>query len=135
MEKITTKVVHQLIDEALKNGCSKQVEVPDSSMSYFRMLVSKYNKTSKIKISVRGVHGVYREVWAQKKSILDTGDHGQAFDLIGKVLSDPKYIITKEQLSIIEMKLQSINRVCQERCTASTATAVEAERETNNLLN
>lgn len=135
MEKLTTKIVHQLIDDALKNGRSKQVEVPDTSMSYFRMLVSKYNKTSEIKISVRGVHGVYREVCAPKRSILDNGDHGHVFELIGKVLNDPGFTITKDQLLLIENKLQSINRVCLKQCIASTAAAVEAEPETNDLLN
>lgn len=132
MEKLTTKVVNALIAEAIEKGKSNPIKVPDSSMSYFRMLVSKYNKTSKIKISVRGVHGVYREVCAPQRSILDTGDHGQAFALIGKVLADDNFMISREQLSMIEKKLHSIIRKCQKQCIAKKAIP---QLETNDLLN
>lgn len=116
MEKISTKLVLDLIEESIKNGTSRQVKVEDSEMSYFRMLVSRYNKVNNAKISVKRVHGVYREVCAPRNRFFDDSQYKPVFDLVQNVLNDESAILNEDQLKLIQDKLHHIMSVCQDRC-------------------
>lgn len=130
MLKISTKIVSELIESAVKNGKSEQIQVSDKDMSYLRMLVSRHNKKNGTKISVRGVHGVYRELCAPQNRILDTAEWKPMFDVIQNVVADSNYIITKEQFELVQDRMNSILDLCRKRMDVE-----HFEIKINNLLN
>lgn len=115
MEKISTKIVTDLISQAIKNGKSNLIEVNKTQSSYFRMLVSKYNKINKCKISARRAHGEYMELCAPQNRFFDDIEWKGAFDVIQKVLSDSDSVISSDQLALVESKLHSIVSICKDR--------------------
>lgn len=134
MKKISTETVNQLIEQAVKQGKSSQIAVEDSAMPYFRMLVSRYNKLNKTKISVRGVHGVYREICAPFDRFFDNDEWKSAFDLIQNVLSDDDFTLTENQLLMIKEKMHGIVEKCSKQTVINGVSPMQKGLITNDLL-
>lgn len=115
MEKITKRIADKLINQAIKHGKSDPIEVSDKDVGYFRVLLSSYNKFNKTKLSLRGLHGVYKEVYApfDHKPMTNMPFHIDA--LLKNVLSDDKFRLTEDEYLSINEYLVDINKKCKER--------------------
>ncbi len=115
METVTTELVNNLADQAKKFGFSNQVEIEDSSINYFRMLLSRYNSKNGTKIIFRRVHDLYWEVRAPFDRFYDLPDYRPAFDLIQRVLCDGDFKPSEAEFLVIREKLHSIVNLCEKR--------------------
>lgn len=115
MTSISTSIVNSLIAESIKNGKSKEFIIEDSKVPYLRMLISKYNKANKTKISAKRVHGVYMEICAPKDRFFDKNEFEPAFNIIQAVMDNESFVISNDQLNLIKETLKSIEKTCEER--------------------
>jgi hypothetical protein len=97
MEKITSKKIASLIEQALKDGNSEEIPADYSNMNYARVLVSKYNAVNRTKLSVKRVHDIHMKISAPDVKISVPGFPGNTLELIRKIFEDPDFKITSDE--------------------------------------
>lgn len=122
METVTTKLLSSLIEEAMKNGVSKEVEIDDSQIAYLRMLVSRYNNKNGTEIRARKVSGVNWVISAPFDRFIDQERWKRSFDIIQRVLMNPDEPITEADLGRVQTDLHTIIGLCKERLDKAKGT-------------
>lgn len=113
METVTTKLLDELIAEAMKNGTSRSVEIDDSQIAYLRMLVSRYNNKNGKEIRARRISGVNWVIGAPFDRFIDQERWKRSFDLIQRVLMNPDTKLSAIDLAQIEIDLGTILDLCK----------------------
>lgn len=127
MEKVTTKLISFLIEEAQKSGTSHTVEIEESDIPYFRMLLSRYNSKNSTKICVRRVHALNWQVCAQFDRFYDQTQWKIEFDLVQKIISNPDYKLSESDFMIVKDMLQSIQNICAQRLLENQESAANGK--------
>jgi hypothetical protein len=115
MEKITKKIVDKLITQAISKGKSEPIEVSDKDVGYFRVLLSSYNKFNKTKLSLRGLNGVYKEVYAPFDHEPEHHIPAPVNALLKQVVSDSSFSLTEDEYLLVNECLVDLNEKCKRR--------------------
>lgn len=115
MEKVTTKLLSDLIDESIKNGISRSVEIEDSDIAYLRMLLSRYNKVNGTKIIARKISSVNWVISAPFNRFIDDERWKRTFELIQSVMMNPDASLSEVNFKRIDVDLNTIIEMCKNR--------------------